>query len=509
MQVKVSKTKKFFVSKFGNKEFIKICAKLFFPAIIEIIILSSVNYLDSLFLALFTPDNMGAAAKTATVIASQLTFMPLIIFMAIAAMAGIYGSQYYGKGDMKSFKETINFSLLFGFGVVLVFVVIYTSVPDKMVELFSGNEIKADAVNEIDQNIYKQTNLLAASYLRFQSLTMFPYVVSFVLANAYRQDSKTIIPLVSSIIGVCVNVILDPILIKYASINAFEAVNNVAFATIAARGIDALFLIIITLTRKQAPYYFFDHLKLKNQLIRNIFAKGWTILINEIVFSVGLTIMLMFINIYNQSHRDSIATLTIVAQFTNLLWPGSATVVGVLVIAKLGNNEMETAQDNTNKIINWSIVVGVVLALIVVICSFFINELLNPSTNLEDQIANAKAAKTAEIAKYLEWILAFVVFVQSPYSIFYFCIRGGGSRWVIILDTLTTLLWLIFIGTLTNVNVPTDETKRLHVVLVIFLFELQMPFKLMLAYILYKKTKWKNNLVSDQLNNVELLTKEG
>jgi len=146
-----------FINQFGDKIFMKTAAKLFFPAILEVIILSSVNYFDSLFIALFTPENMGTAAKTATVLATQLMFLPTIFFYSIVAAAGILAAQYYGKKDYLKFKETINFMLLFSFIVVMIFIVIYMAAPLQMIQLYSGNNLDVSASEEA-KRIYDLTN---------------------------------------------------------------------------------------------------------------------------------------------------------------------------------------------------------------------------------------------------------------------------------------------------------------------------------------------------------------
>ena len=84
---------------------------------------------------------------------------------------------------------------------------------------------------------------------------------TFSIATAYRQHNNAIMPLISSSIAVLVNIILDPVLIKYCATRPFEAILFVAIATIIARCIDAGIMLVLTLFRKSYPYYFFNHLK--------------------------------------------------------------------------------------------------------------------------------------------------------------------------------------------------------------------------------------------------------
>ncbi|EDX53264.1 MATE family efflux transporter [Ureaplasma urealyticum] len=494
---KSQKTKvNWLTNQFGDKVFMKTAAKLFFPAILEVIILSSVNYFDSLFIALFTPDNMGAAAKTATVLATQLMFLPTIFFYAIVAAAGILAAQYYGKRDYLRFKETINFMLLFGSIVVVIFVIIYMVVPLEMIQLYSGNTLD-DSASEEAKRIYDLTNHWAASYLRWQSLTLIPYMFTFSIATAYRQHNNAIMPLISSSIAVLVNIILDPVLIKYCATRSFEAILFVAIATIIARCIDAGIMLVLTLFRKSYPYYFFNHLKLSKRVIKLIFIHGWQVLVNEILFSVGTTIILMFYTRYSQDHRDAISTVTLIIQFTNLIWPGAASTVAVLVLANLGANKHDLAKENTRKLINWGIVVGVSIGIILLILSTFVNQLLNPPLDYTEQ-GLKQAAHTATIAMYLEWIVIMVVLTQGPYSVIYFCIRGGGSRWLLTIDCLSTFIWLIIMGCVTHINVPENYSDRLHVVLLFFIMESQNISKLIMAIVIFKKTNWAQNLVDEE-----------
>lgn len=484
--------KNWFKRVFGDKAFIKASAKLFFPAIIEVIIVTSVNYFDSFFLAMFTPDSLGAAAKTATVIASQLIFVPTIIFISIASAGGIMAAQYYGKKDYLRFKECINFMLLSSLISNVIFVLIFMLIPLEMVGLMSGAEI-VDTTDPVAIKNFQLTNQLAATYLRYQSLTLIPYLFSFIMAVAYRQDNSPLIPMIATILAVITNIILDPILIIYAAKSADEAVAFVAVATVIARSLAAIFLLIITLIKKDKPYYFFNHLKIRKEIIKDIFINGWQIFINEILFAVGTVVLATFFLRYNQSHRDAIATVNLIVQFTTLIWPGTATVVAVLVLAKLGANKIIEAKDNTKKLMNWSIIIGIVLAVILLILSFFVNEILNPpAANTEEAILKAK--ETVIIARYLEWIVGFTILLQAPSAVIYFCVRGGGSKWLLCIDTLTIIIWMIFIGIITNVNVSANLNERIHPVLLFFMIESQYIFKLVASILIWKYTKWANNL---------------
>ncbi|WP_031488887.1 MATE family efflux transporter [Ureaplasma canigenitalium] len=499
-----TKTRTWFIERFGTKNLIKQLAKLFFPAILEVIIVTSLNYFDSLFLALFTPENQGTIAKTATVLTSQLMFMPEIIIFAIASAGSILAAQYYGKKDYQRFKECINFMMLFSMIASLTFMSIYLSVPTQMINLFAGDNLP-DTNDIAGLKAYEMTNLLASNFLFFLSLTLIPLAFVLVIANALRQDRAVVVPLISSIVSVLFNIILDPILIKFHASTALEAVRNVAYVTIGARFLDMLILLITIAVRKNKPYHIFNHPKLSKTVFKEIFKHGWQIIVNEIAYSVGITVIIMFYLRYNAVHRDAISTVALLVQITGLVWPGAAVVVSVFVIAELGANKQELAKKNTKIILNWSIVVGIVLGIIIFIISLFINPILNPPTDINNKLSVEHAKNIALTAQHLEWILMMTVMLQSPMAVMYFCIRGGGSRFILLINTLPIIIWLIIIGCLTNINVPEDPNERINVVVVFFIIELNNLLILVISIILLLKTKWANNIVgvNKEVNDIE------
>jgi len=109
----------------------------------------------------------------------------------------------------------------------------------------------------------------------------------------------------------------------------------------------------------------------------------------------------MFYTRYSQDHRDAISTVALIIQFTNLIWPGAASTVAVLVLANLGANKHDLAKENTRKLINWGMIVGISLGIILLVLSSFVNKLLNPPLDYTEQ-GLKHAAYTATIAMYLE-----------------------------------------------------------------------------------------------------------
>ena len=114
---------------FGDKQFIKKALKLFFPAIIQNIIITAIAYVDNFFLATYTPQSQGLDAKTATILATQLLYLPTIFTVAVCYACSVYSSQYLGNKNYHKFKETTNYMILGSVILNIPFLIIYLTFP--------------------------------------------------------------------------------------------------------------------------------------------------------------------------------------------------------------------------------------------------------------------------------------------------------------------------------------------------------------------------------------------
>ncbi|MCV3734333.1 MATE family efflux transporter [Ureaplasma miroungigenitalium] len=481
----------FWTKHFGTKEFAKIICKQFFPTVINFIILTIIPMVGSFLLAAFNVGSHGTEAKTAAILAIEVMFLPVILMTAITSMGATLGAQYYGRKDFVRFKETMNFSIFVGLITAVVITIIAMSIPNQLIALFSGSKLKDNATPEQIAS-FKLTNELAASYLRIVIASLIPFIVSFTFATAFRQDKATFWPLISSSVALAINIILAAILVKVFEHDYYNATMAVAGCTLIARFSNALFLVILSLFKKTRPYYIFNHLRISKLVFKQVVKVGWQIVINEFLFALGTTVILGFMLNYYSDKRDSIATVSLLIQFIALMWPGSAAVTAVVVTAELGAQRNDLAKQNARRLINWSFIAATLLSIIILILSTFVNQLLNPPT--DDSIAAKERAEAiVKTATYLEYVLLVRVMFEFPFAFMYSAIKSGGSKFLLAMDILSVVIWMIIIGLMTNVNV--DPNNKYNIYLLFFIMYAENIFKFALGWIIFSKTKWNKTVI--------------
>ena len=92
----------------GDKAFYKHVLALTIPIMIQNGITNFVNMLDNVMVG-----RVGTLEMTGVAVANQLIFVfNLCIFGAISG-AGIFGAQFFGKGDNEGVRQTFRFKIVF------------------------------------------------------------------------------------------------------------------------------------------------------------------------------------------------------------------------------------------------------------------------------------------------------------------------------------------------------------------------------------------------------------
>ena len=92
----------------GDRAFYKRLFALALPIMIQNGITNFVNMLDNIMIG-----QVGTVEMNGVAVANQLFFVfNLCIFGAVSG-AGIFGAQFFGKGDAKGVRDTFRFKLIF------------------------------------------------------------------------------------------------------------------------------------------------------------------------------------------------------------------------------------------------------------------------------------------------------------------------------------------------------------------------------------------------------------
>ena len=85
-----------------------------------------------------------------------------------------------------------------------------------------------------------------------------------------------------------------------------------------------------------------------------------------------------------------------------------------------------------------------------------------------------------------------VIFSQGMFSILYFSIKSGGSKFIFFTDGFVMIIWCFLFGGLIFSKVINEQ--NIHPSLLFFLIELNQIVKAMISLIFYKCTNWAKNV---------------
>jgi Na+-driven multidrug efflux pump len=155
-------------------------------------------------------------------------------------------------------------------------------------------------------------------YLKTLAPSFIPFAVSQVLFLTLRSIEEVRIPMVATVIALCLNVIFNYLLIF--GIGPFPAlgVEGAALATVLARAVEVVFLALISYGGKYAFAGNFRELTAFNAVyVQCFFRICLPVIFNEIIWSLGITIENI---IFARTGTGAMAAFNITSTVSQLTW---------------------------------------------------------------------------------------------------------------------------------------------------------------------------------------------
>ena len=214
----------------GN-EFTNKILKLALPITAQQFMLALVSACDAFMLGGLNQNSLSAVS-----LASQITFVFNLILTALTIGENMFVAQYYGKRDFDGLRTSAGLVLRYVFIISILFLLATFFIPETLMRLFTNDTIL------IDYGI-KYLKVIGLSYI-FSGVLQ---VLQGILKNCGYAGRCTII----SAVVVCVNIILNVILIYgYMGFPRME-IAGAALATVIANGLGLVITIYILHLKKE------------------------------------------------------------------------------------------------------------------------------------------------------------------------------------------------------------------------------------------------------------------
>ena len=455
----------------GNKAFYKSVVTLLIPIVIQQFITSFVSLLDNIMVG-----SLGTEAISAASIANQVMLVFILAVFGGMSGAGIYGAQFFGKGDTDGMRYTFRCKMYFGVLISATAILVY---------LFFGESfIAAFLKGESNGGDLALTQRGGCDYLNIMLWGLPPFALVQVYAGTLREAGETRAPMFAGICAILTNLFGNWVLI-FGHLGApAMGVQGAAIATVVSRYVELL-IVASHAHRHTDKYPFFagayKSLYVPGSLAMKILRTATPLLINEILWSLGMTFITQF---YSSRGLNAVAALNINGTAWNLfsvIMMGMGSAVAIMVGQRLGAGKMEEARDVDRKLIFLTEVIHVIIGVSMVLAAPLVPRLYNVSEEVRD------------LTRQLLIIAGCSLPIHSFAHVTYFTIRSGGRTVITFLfDAVYT--WVIAVPLAFCLTRYTELT----ITQVYFCVQFVDILKVMIGLIMLKSDFWARNVVNEE-----------
>ena len=454
----------------GDRAFYKRLLAVMIPVLIQNVITNFVNLLDNIMVGQIGTEPMSGVA-----IANQLIFVFNLCIFGGTAGAGIFTAQFYGKGDQKGVRDTFRMKLIISAVTVAVAMGIFVTMGEELISLFlheSGDGLDLAATLQYGMN-----------YMKIMLWQMVPFAILQVYAITLRETGETVLPMKAGVAAVLVNLVFNYILIFGKFGAPALGVVGAAIATLIARVVEMLIVIIWTHSHKDTHSFIvgaYRSMRVPAPLVKQILIMGAPLLINELLWSSGMTTLNQC---YSTRGLEVVSAVNICTTVSNLFFCAffaMGSTISIIVGQRLGAGELERAVDEDRKLIAFSVSLCVVVGAVMAVLAPFVPRIYN----------------TTENAKSIAASLLLVSACMMPVNAFahgcYFTLRSGGKTLItLIFDS--AFVWVFAVPVAVVISRFTDMP-----ILPMYIIVQALEFiKVGIGFYMVKNRMWVKNLVAE------------
>uniref|UniRef100_A0A7C4D880 Multidrug-efflux transporter n=1 Tax=Staphylothermus marinus TaxID=2280 RepID=A0A7C4D880_STAMA len=341
-----------------NKELVKKVFKLTFPMIITELAHSIYSLTDTFFV-----KGLGADALAGVGLASYLFWIFMVFITMFNSGLTIYVSQAYGAGENIKAKKSLSEVLLYGSLFSLFIGLIGYWIGFKILILLNGE------LNTVVYNAY--------DYFKWRVISL-PIVFAVgSIDSTLIAIGWTIKSMKANVIGVLLNIILDPIMIYgyygFPRMGVEGAALATIFSNIATGFINTYYLLKSGLK---------PEFVIETGILNRILNLGIPIAVERAVFSIGNN---LYVAIIARCGSIALAAHNIGLRIESLIYmPGFAFSIAasVLVGQAIGNSDYVYAKKIGREVVKTSTLFMTILGIIIAIVSRYVVEPFSPNEDV-------------------------------------------------------------------------------------------------------------------------------
>ena len=453
---------------FGDADFYRRVATVVVPMIVQNTLSNIVGLLDNIMVG-----QVGTLPMSAVAIVNQILFIFYLCIWGSLAGAGIYSTQFFGKGDMEGVRYAIRFKLLTAITIFTIAAFILHNLGPDIISLYiSADTLEADRIATLGY---------AVGYLTIMIVGLAPFSLAQVYASAMRESGRTTLPMVASMIAMLINFVFNALLIFGLFGLPKMGVLGAAIATVISRFTE-LAIILVGAHRPGTHYGFFKGLyrnfRIPGSLVLPILTKSLPLLCNEFLWSLAQASLLQAYSVRGIAVIAAMNISGTISQIFNEVFLSIGNSTGIIVGQELGADRLVNARRSAWRMASLSIMSTFVMGSLLAIAAPIIPQIYNTGDDIK------------MLATRCIWVVAMVMPINAYANVSYFTMRSGGKTAVTFLFD-SCFAWVVTVPSAYILSRFT-ALPALNVFMIVSLLEI---LKCIIGFCLVKSGVWVRNIV--------------
>ena len=452
----------------GDRAFYKRAAVIALPIIIQNSVTQFVSLLDNIMVG-----QTGTLAMSGVSIANQLMFIYSLCLFGASAGAGIFVSQFHGSGNEDGIRHAFRYKLLVCTALSALAIGIFLLFGPQLIDLYlQGEGDPRDAAATLEYGL---------SYLHIMLFGLLPFAISTAYYGTLRETGNTTLPMVTSIIAVFVNLVLNYVLI-YGHFGApAMGIRGAAVATVISRFVELIIVVSWPhIFSGKFPFIrgLYRSLYIPGKLIWDITRKGMPLMANEFLFALGTALVNQSYSLCGLDVMPAINICNTIYTLMSVVFVAIGVSVGIITGQMMGAGEQKSdIQQCFAKLTFLAVAASSALALVLIAVSGLFPRIYNTSDSVR------------AIATQLICVSACSMPLSAYVHAAYFAMRAGGKTFVTLLFD-SGFVWL---GNLTLANCLCRFTSLPIAVIYACVLSLELA-KSLVGHLMIRRGSWIQDL---------------
>ncbi len=431
------------------------------PVVIQNLLVMGLNLIDTMMIGALGEEELAGVG-----VANQVYFLYTVLLFGLFSGGSVIAAQFFGIGNDDGVRKVVGINLVAAVILSFVTIAISLTLAPQIMGLFS------DEVEVINHGV---------DYLYIASFSFFFAGISFVISYSSRVIQKMKMVTTINAVALCINVILNYVLIFGTDNIPAMGVSGAAVATLIAR-IFELLMLLLYIYKSKNHYYNVPvrHLfGFSRALLFKILKISLPVVFTEIVWSLSVTLTFAIFGQIGTSALAVVQATRVLTEMLQSVFFGVGNAGAMIIGYSLGRGEKEEAFYYANKALKLSVILLFFVVSFLLIISNPITAFYNFDVPTKELLLVClRIMSLSVVPKMFSYLFTVGIFRA-----------GGDTKYAMVLEIVFNTIIQVIVAYVTVVILKLDLAAAMIAV------ESVMIIKVLLCLPRFYRKKWMNTLV--------------